>query len=101
MEVVFSEDFYTSINEIYSFWEDYTKSTTYSKKINLEIKNTIEIIKSNPNGFSLVEIGSEIKNIRSANILGVFSLFYQVRENDILILLLWDNRRNPQEVNFD
>lgn len=94
MEVIFSKDFYISVEEIYSFWEDYTKSTSYTKKINTEIKRIIEVIKENPNGFPLVKGRTKLKRVRAVSILGVFSLFYQVREQDILILLLWDNRRN-------
>lgn len=98
MEVVFSSEYYISIEEIYSFWEDYTKSNSYTKKINQEIERTIEIIKENPNGFSIVKGHTKLKNVRAVNILGVFSLFYQVREENILMLLLWDNRRNPENI---
>ncbi|MCL2649588.1 MAG: type II toxin-antitoxin system RelE/ParE family toxin [Candidatus Azobacteroides sp.] len=81
---------------IFDFWDKHNKSKTYSRKIFKEIKQIENLLIKNPNMGTL----TDFCNIRKVIVLSNFFLFYKVVDNIIYILTMWDNRRNPDDLNF-
>ena len=84
---------------ILEFWINHNGSNSYSRKLFAEIKEAAELLEKNP------EAGSEthFKKVKRLIILDNFSLFYTIskKERYIYILSIWDNRRNPNLLNFE
>jgi len=85
-EIVWENQASEEFLAILEFWNNHNGSNSYSRKLFTEIKEAEELLEKNP------EAGSETN----------FSLFYTVskKENYIYILSIWDNRRNPNLLNF-
>lgn len=81
---------------ILKYWILHNGSDSYSKKINNEIKKIQTLLLKNPK----LGTPSEIENIRFVLVLRNFSMYYQIKENQIQILSLWDNRRNPEDLDI-
>ena len=58
-------------------------------------EKTINLIKNNPDFFPLWK---ENLNIRKAIIVKQITLFYEVKNNIIEILLFWNNYQNPKKL---
>ena len=75
------------------FYNERNGSSDYSRKLAAEIFQTIEKLQNN---FFLGRQTSD-PEVRIL-IKGTFSIFYEIREKEILILVVWDSRRNPDEL---
>ena len=76
--------------EILNYWKERNKSKTYSIKLNALFEQTINLISEFPEIGRIVNIrGIRVKTIRD------YSIFYFKEENSIEILIIWDNRRDP------
>ena len=77
--------------EILEYWIDRNKSKTFSIKLNLLIIENLRLIMSKP------EIGkkTELENVR-IRIIRDYLLIYEMKENEIIVLSIWDGRRNPK-----
>jgi len=80
-------------NYTFEYWNNRNKSTTYSKKLNLSIKERTDILKTNP------ELGkkTDFNNTRVIS-LGHYSIFYRKVDLKIIITGFWDNRQNPDKL---
>lgn len=79
--------------EILQYWIRHNGSNVYSKKLSQLIREKVLLIQSEhylgkPTDFKDVRV-SLIKN---------FSLFYKVNKENIIIVGIWDNRRNPEDL---
>jgi plasmid stabilization system protein ParE len=79
--------------EILQYWIENNGSNNYSKKLSQLFRKKVALIQSEnyqgkPTDFKNVRI-SLVKN---------FSLFYKVNKNNIIIVGIWDNRRNPEDL---
>jgi toxin YoeB len=77
--------------EILEYWIDRNKSKTFSIKLNRLIIENLRLIMSKP------EIGkkTELENVR-IRIIRDYLLIYEMKENEIIVLSIWDGRRNPK-----
>ncbi|ODS83183.1 MAG: addiction module toxin RelE [Cytophagaceae bacterium SCN 52-12] len=76
--------------EILLYWVERNKSKSYSIKLNKLISEEIKILAKNPFiGRETDDADIRIKVVRD------YLLFYEVRDNELHILSLWDSRRNP------
>jgi len=66
----------------------------YSRKLNSQIKKTISLISNYPKLGKM----TEIDNIREF-VEGNLKIIYRIRDNEIVILMIWDTRQNPE--NFE
>lgn len=80
------------------FWIEKIKSEKYSEKIEKEVAKISNTLKTFP------KIGAiyESKEIRRVIILSNFSIFYRILEeqNEIEIIAFWDNRNDPEKLQF-
>jgi addiction module RelE/StbE family toxin len=79
--------------EIFEYWNNRNKSTTYSKKLNRLIKNSLQLISKYP----LIGKKTDKENIR-VKILKDYLIIYEVTEKQIIVLTIWDCRKNPEDL---
>ncbi|MBK6977962.1 MAG: type II toxin-antitoxin system RelE/ParE family toxin [Cytophagaceae bacterium] len=77
--------------EILEYWIIRNKSATYSIKLNKKIIETLRMLSFNP----FLGRKSEIESIRIKLVKDYF-LIYQITSEEIVVLSLWDSRRNPE-----
>ena len=77
--------------EILSYWRERTGSSAYSIKLNGLFKEAIEAIRAYPDTWQKTDIpGVRLKRVRE------YEIYYLERKNEIMILSLWDGRRDPE-----
>jgi toxin YoeB len=86
----YAEDTWRKILEFYIIRNG---SKTYSRKLNSEIAQLINLIKK----FPLLGISTDLENVRIL-IKWDFKIFYKITPDEILILLIWDCRQNPKDI---
>ena len=79
--------------EILSFYNVRNKSKEFSKKLNQRINREIKLLSKSPN----IGIRTDIENVRGLIIDNII-LYYEVVQNTIIILFLWDSRQNPKDL---
>jgi addiction module RelE/StbE family toxin len=81
--------------EILHYWRVHNQSNTYSKKLNQLIKKAVALIAAHPN----IGRRTDIENVR-VKMVRDYLIFYEEQNNQIFILSLWDNRRNPENAPY-
>ena len=79
-----------SIKKIYDLRN---QSSTYSNKLLKTFKDTAKLIEKYPEASIL----TDFENVRGFIILD-YILFYEILEDHILILLVWDCRKDPEQI---
>lgn len=82
----------SDLTEILDFYIQRNKKSTYSKKLYSKIKKDISYISKNPK----LGIKTEHETVR-ALITGDYQIIYEIIEANIVISMLWDCRRNPED----
>ena len=82
-------------NRILEFYFQRNGSKIYSSRLNKEIRETISLLIKHP----FIGKKTESDHLRVI-IKGELKIFYQVGENDILILMIWDSRQDPDSLNL-
>jgi len=91
--IVWSKEARLDFKATLEFYNERIGSNTYSRKLAARIFNLIEKLQSN-NFLGIKTSDSEVRVL----IKGTFSIFYELKEEEILILIIWDSRRNPDEL---
>jgi len=68
-------------------------SKTFSIKLNHLFTTSLKLLASNPD----VGRKTQIKNIR-VKLIREYLLFYEIFEKEIVVLTIWDGRRNPENL---
>jgi toxin YoeB len=79
--------------EIIKYWIDKTGSNNYSRKLETKFRETIRNISDN----NYLGKATDIEGVR-LSIVSHYLLFYEVCQNHIEILTLFDSRRNPTDI---
>ncbi len=80
-------------DEIFSYWNRRNKSTNYSKKLKIIIKQNTDILKIQP------YLGKEIlKTTHRVLVFKNFSLIYIIENNALNIISFWENHQNPEKL---
>lgn len=79
--------------EILEYWINHNGTDTYSKKLSRLFRIKVALLQSGhylgkPTDFNDVRV----------SLVNHFSIFYKVREEEIIIVGVWDNRRNPDDL---
>ena len=78
---------------ILSYWRQRNKSNTYSKKLNLLLKEAVNTIRDFPKIGKLTDDrNARIKVVRD------YLIIYEEKESTIYILTVWDGRQDPAEL---
>ena len=77
--------------EILEYWKRHNATDAYCRKLNTMFKETSEFVQTYPESGTLTDIrGVRMRLIRT------YKMFYQVFENEVVILRIWDSRRDPE-----
>ena len=81
--------------EILEYWVERTGDKTYSRKLARAFREKIKFITRN----NYAGTATDIENVR-VTVCGNYLLFYEVDNEFIKILSVWDGRRNPDDLNL-
>ena len=95
-KIVWSATAKKSKQDILQYWAKRNKSSVFSKKLNRLITDAINQLARLPNTGKQTSIA----HIRVKIVLN-YLIFYSHSDGEIRILLIWDGRRNPSELNID
>lgn len=82
-----------SLSEILEFYIQRNGNNTYSKSLFEQINQTISLISDN----NLIGKITDEDGIR-VMLKNQFAIFYEIKEKVIEIQLIWDTRRNPEDL---
>ena len=82
-----------NLKEIKSFFDTRNQNSEYSKKLLRVFKNAARVIERQPQIGKNTDIGG-IKGFIVLN----YIIFYEVLLSHILILMVWDCRREPEQI---
>ena len=91
--IVWSKEARLDFKATLEFYNDRNGSNTYSRKLADQIFNSIEQLQTN----NFLGIKTSDLDVRVL-IKGSFSIFYELKEEEIVVLVIWDSRRNPDEL---
>ncbi len=92
-KIIWSKTAKKSIRDILSYWNERNKSTRFSQKLNTLIHDAVKSIGDFPTSGKL----TSNKNVRIKIVLD-YLIFYAISADKIMILLIWNGRRNPQDL---
>ena len=78
---------------IFSYWNEHNKSKSFSRKLNKLINEAIRIITEHP----YIGRKTVIENVH-VKIVRQYLIIYEVRDKEIVILSIWDGRRDPDKM---
>jgi toxin YoeB len=82
--------------DILGFYIERNKSVAYSNRLNTKIVRSIKLIGQNP----LIGIKTEINSVR-ALITGDYQIIYEIHNQLIVVVMIWDCRRDPEDKILD
>lgn len=81
--------------KIFAYWNHRNKSNLYSRILNNLFKDTTRLVRDNPT------LGRDTENPQVKNIIvRDYLIFYEPTEDTIVVLHIWDSRRNPDELKY-
>ncbi len=92
-KVIWSRTAARQRRNILEFWKHNNQSHAYSLRVLQQSNDKTSLIAENPEIYPQ----SEFPNMRVAH-MGNFSIYYLIREKEILITAFWDNRQNPDDI---
>ncbi|MCD4773327.1 MAG: type II toxin-antitoxin system RelE/ParE family toxin [Bacteroidales bacterium] len=92
-QLIWSKKAQHNRKRIFEYWNKHNKSTTYSKKLNGLIKESLRLICKYP----LIGKKTDIENIR-IKILKTYLIIYEITRKNIIVLSIWDCRQNPDDL---
>ncbi len=92
--VIWTSKAYAIFTSILEFYIERNKSKTYSRKLNKEVNEIIKLLLDHP----FLGIKTDFKDIRVL-IKDEYKIFYQIKHDELVILLVWDCRQNLDFLN--
>ncbi len=91
--VIWTKNAELLFKEILTFYIERNQNKTYSKKLLQKVKSLTKKLSKFP------FLGFEIETTNYREIIfDYYSIIYSVLETEVVIKLIWDNRRNPNEL---
>ena len=91
--IVWSRRAINDRKDILGYWKGRNKSSAYGRKLNAHFKKAVQLIATHPNIGRRTDIeGIRVKLVRPNQI------FYNNAKEQIEILIIWDGRRNPDDL---
>jgi len=94
-EVIWTKNSEIQLQEILEFFTKRNKSGLYSRKLYKKFRTELKTISKNPE----IGIKTKIDQIRGL-IIEDYILFYEILEDRIIILKVWDCRQNLDKLNI-
>ncbi|GGG57163.1 type II toxin-antitoxin system RelE/ParE family toxin [Epilithonimonas arachidiradicis] len=94
-KIVWTNSAKSELKEILIYWTNKTKSKTYSKKLNKLFTEAIDLLSQHPKiGRTTNDQNARISIVRN------YLIFYEINVNEIIILSIWDARRDENQTDF-
>ena len=95
-KIVWTNSAKFELKEILIYWTNKTNSKTYSKKLNKLFSEAIDLLSQHPKiGRTTNDKNSRISIVRN------YLIFYEISVKEIIILSIWDARRDENQTDFD
>ena len=94
-EVIWTKNSEIQLQEILEFFTKRNKSGLYARKLYKKFKTELITVSKNP----ALGIKTKLDQIRGL-IIEDYILFYEILEDRIIILNVWDCRQNPDKLNI-
>ncbi len=91
-KIIWSNDARLDLLDILDFYIKRNGSAVYSKKLNLKFQKSIQLISKNP----FIGTQTDFEMVR-ALIKDDYQIIYEIFDQLILIIMIWDCRRNPMD----
>ncbi|MBW6479741.1 MAG: type II toxin-antitoxin system RelE/ParE family toxin [Bacteroidales bacterium] len=78
--------------DILDFYNKRNVSSTYSRKLYINFQKRIKLLSHNP----FLGVRTDFETVRVL-ITDNYQIIYEIFEDFILIILIWDSRRNPED----
>lgn len=78
------------------FYNERNGSPRYSNFLKEKIKETLKLVAAQP----MIGYPTEYPHIRHALVIDDYSVFYHHSDEQITVLVLWDNHRNPARLAY-
>ncbi|MEN6352795.1 MAG: type II toxin-antitoxin system RelE/ParE family toxin [Bacteroidales bacterium] len=82
--------------DILDYYTKRNKSAQYSKKLNSKINSSLLHISKN----SLIGLKTQIESVR-ALITGDYQIIYEIFDDLIMVIMIWDCHRDPEDKILD
>jgi len=92
-QIIWSDRATDDLLTIFEYWFNRNKSNTYNKKLNILFNKSIDLIANHPS----IGRPTQIENIK-IKVVKDYQLIYEDSPELIIILTIWDSRRNPKEL---
>ena len=95
-KIVWTNSAKFELKEILIYWTNKTNSKIYSKKLNKLFTEAIDLLSQHPKiGRTTNDKNSRISIVRN------YLIFYEINVKEIIILSIWDARRDENQTDFD
>ena len=95
-KIVWSIEARLDLLDILGFYIERNKSVSYSNKLNDKVNKSLNQIEQN----RFIGIKTEIESVR-ALITGHYQIIYEIQEQTIVVVMIWDYRRDPEDMVID
>ena len=95
-QIVWTKSAADARRTILEFWIEHNKSKTYSRKLSKQFRARVKYLSTN----NYLGKPTDFKDVR-VTFVSQFSLFYKITPTEIIVVGLWDNRRNPEDLAFN
>jgi plasmid stabilization system protein ParE len=92
IKIEWSSEARLDLFDILDFYIRRNGTAVYSKRLNSKINNSIKLLSRNP----LIGTKTDLDSVR-ALITGDYQIIYEIFDQLILIMMVWDCRRNPED----
>jgi len=92
LKIEWSQSAKADLINILEFYIERNGSAIYSKKLNSKINRSIRHISRNP----IIGTQTDFKSVR-ALITGDYQFIYEIFDQLVLIIMVWDCRRDPED----
>jgi toxin YoeB len=93
-QIIWSATAQKNRRDIFTYWNNRNKSRSYSKKLNVLFKETLILLSKYP------LLGKAVKDSElRVKILKDYLIIYEIDDEHLYILTIWDSRQNPDSLN--
>lgn len=91
-KIEWSIDAKLDLIDILEYYNERNKSTSYSIKFNSKISKSLKLLSKNP----FLGIPTDYHSVRTL-ITGDYQIIYEIFDHLILVIMIWDCRRDPND----
>ncbi|WP_370089912.1 type II toxin-antitoxin system RelE/ParE family toxin [Ekhidna sp.] len=93
-EIIWTQKAHLQKLEIFRYWNEQNASDSFSRSLDDAINKAIDLLSK----FPKLGIKTQVKNVR-VKVVKNYLLIYRIDEEILYILLFWDSRQNPNDLN--